>query len=123
MKRMKEKKNLKLKVGIARATESMEAKSVGSLHFGSCILKKVIYVPDLSANLMSVNAITDRGGEILFTKTGVQIKQRGNTEMSGEKIRSGLYGIILEDKNTKTTYSAREDNTGKEWHKRLGHLA
>ncbi|KMQ81727.1 copia protein [Lasius niger] len=101
----------------------MEVKGIGSLHFDTCILKNVMYVPDLSTNLLSVNAITDKGGEVLFTKTGVEVKQQGKVVIRGNKSKSGLYKITLETKKEEMAYSIPKENMSTEWHKRLGHLS
>lgn len=69
---------LDTRVGLAKNNESMRGHGIGVVELQECKLKNVMYVPGLSTNLISVNAITDQGGEVVFTRNEVLIKKKGN---------------------------------------------
>lgn len=84
------------KVGIAKNNESMQAHGIGVVELQECELQNVIYVPELTTNLISVNAITSQGGEVIFTRNEVLIRKEGKVQLKGSRNRNGLYEIILE---------------------------
>ncbi|GJQ79318.1 hypothetical protein Trydic_g16185 [Trypoxylus dichotomus] len=45
-----------------------EVRRKGNIEGKACVLKDVLFVPDLRKNLLSVNAITENDGEVIFTK-------------------------------------------------------
>lgn len=55
----------------------MKAQKIGTVNMGTCKLENVLYVPDLKSNLLSVSAITKRGGNIEFHKEIVKICKDG----------------------------------------------
>jgi len=50
----------------------MIAEGTGSVEFERCKLK-VVYIPELSKNLLSVNAITSSNSKVLFEKDEIII--------------------------------------------------
>lgn len=52
-------KEVQSSVGVAKVNESMISKGTGILESKNCILKNVMYIPELSANLISVPATTE----------------------------------------------------------------
>jgi len=116
-------KKINAEIGVAKMNESMAAKATGSIEFQECKLKEVVYVPDLSTNLLSVNAMTKNGGEVLFTTKGVTVKHGNKTIMKGEKLQSGLFQVKLKPQKINTTYltEKRESDTTM-WHRKLGHI-
>lgn len=83
------------KVGVAKANKSMLSKGLGTLNSENCVLKNIMYVPDLNANLISVSAITDHGGEVIFTGKEVMIKKDREQILCGSKKENGLYEVKL----------------------------
>lgn len=71
----------------------MKSTSIGKLEFQECKLKKVMVVPEISANLLSVREITKHGGEIIFTGNEVIISKKGIEILKGEASREGQYRI------------------------------
>lgn len=65
--------NIKKEISVAKKTQSMEAQGMGKIKIENCMLNNLLYVPDLSKNLISVNCITKNGGEVKFTKDKVEI--------------------------------------------------
>jgi len=74
---------------------SMEAKGSRKMEFDECRLEKVLYVSDLNTNLLSVNAITTNGGEVLFSKDEVIISHKNKTVLKGKKLPNGLFQVKL----------------------------
>lgn len=66
-------KKINTKIAVAKINESMTAKGTDSMEYGNCKLKEVVYISDLSTNLLSVHSITNSGGEVLFTEKEVKI--------------------------------------------------
>lgn len=62
-------------------------------------LKHVLFVPELSTNLLSVNSITANEGEVVFSKVKVIISKHNFTVCEGTKQPNGLY--IVEVKTNK----------------------
>lgn len=48
-------------------------------------------VPELNANLPSVNAITKNEDEVLFSKSGLLVSHKNKTVLKGEKLPKGLF--------------------------------
>lgn len=67
-------KKINSMIGVAKSSESITAKGCGSIEFDKYRLEEVMYVPELSMNLLSVNAITKNGGEVLFSNNEVSNK-------------------------------------------------
>ena len=49
-------------VRLVKQNEIMKAVEVGEVKFKKCTLNNVIYMPELTKNLLSVNAITKNSG-------------------------------------------------------------
>lgn len=120
---MKDMKNLKSNIKVAKANEVMKTEGVGSCDFETCTLKNVVYVPELAANLLSVNAITENGGNVIFIGDKVIIKKENAKVMEGKKTKNGLYEIQIKKKEEKNSYLVTEEDLVKKWHRRLGHIS
>ena len=86
-----------------------------------CTLYDVLYVPELSFNLLSISRITDRGKTVTFDEfTSDIICEDG--EIIGSAIKNGcLY--YLSCKNIKQRVNAARVSAGVNvWHQRYGHL-
>ncbi|KYN01654.1 Copia protein [Cyphomyrmex costatus] len=121
-------KKLDSEVGLAKTNTSMKAKARGNLNFQQCELKNVLYTPDLSINLLSVNAITNNGGTVIFNKTEVLVEYNGELIFKGEKSKIGLYEVRFkedQDKDSGEVSNLIEDKNKvvEEWHKKLGHAS
>lgn len=64
-------------IGIAKKEEKMKAKGIGKIVTQDCVLNNILFVPDLSKNLLSVSAIVQNGGQVVFAKHGAEIKKDG----------------------------------------------
>ncbi|KAF6202186.1 hypothetical protein GE061_004584 [Apolygus lucorum] len=109
------------KITIAKNGQSIKAQSSGILETPECKLNDVLFVPDLSKNLLSVNAITQKNGKVIFEKDKVQIFQNGQLVLDGQKNSNGLFEIEMGSvKDEKALIASRSDSVN--WHRKLGHL-
>jgi len=111
---------------VAKNQQSMKAESKGNIVGKDFDLNEALYVPDLCANLLSVNAVTENDGKVIFTKDKVIICKDNNTVCEGLKQPNGLYTInVLPDDSNMETCSMLAGDKDKlnlfEWHCRLGH--
>ena len=94
-----------------------------------CTLKNVLYVPELSYNLLSVSKATDAGKKVLFNENGCEIKNKRNKILLTATKRKSLFYVNTSTRSeTIETESANnvenETVVSKErvWHSRYGHL-
>jgi transposase InsO family protein len=102
-------------------------------HEGALVkLNNVLYMPDLSCNLLSVSKAQDAGYLVTFDSKGAKIERNGSTLLRARR-NGGLYEIIGKPQPQMTpvydalagTGSALKSKTprlGVLWHRRLGHL-
>lgn len=113
-------------VGTAKEDQNMKAEGEGSIDSEFCILKNVLYIPQLSKNLLSVNAIIKNGGEVKFTNNGVSILKDNKEVIRGEKQENGLFLVNLKKESKekeKANLSENKKQLVQDWHKKLGHLS
>lgn len=120
--------------------EQLSSERLGKVNLTSCIsLDKVLLVPSLSNNLMSVSQVTDKGYVVVFDKDLCKIydqcKVIGNQVLTANR-NNGLYkvkvqcchasyvGHSISLSSRKGTVSANAAGCVpmSVWHKRLGHL-
>lgn len=82
-------------------------------------LHNVLYVPDLSKNLVSVTAMTKTGAEVYFDDKKCMVHKDDKRFVIGHAYHEKLYRM-----NTKPEYAtlASAMVSSELWHKRLGHL-
>lgn len=114
--------NVNTRVGIARNNVSMRELGVGVVELQECELRNVIYVPELTTNLISVNAITNQDGEVIFVKDKVLIKKEGKIRIKGVKNKNGLYEVMLQKELRRSYLANNKTENTKLWHWRLRHL-
>lgn len=101
--------------------KQMEAKLSGEVETNNCILNDVLYVPDLSRNLMSVSAMTDKNLEVRFKKGKVQVYKDNEVVLEGFKQQSGIYTV--ETSNIPEAMVSENTQDLELIHKKLGHLS
>lgn len=99
---------------------------------GAGTITDVMYVPDISANLLSVNKLTEKNLTVVFDKDQCKIykdcKIKGECKYTATKTE-GIYKLnylneILPNANiTKSEKSLYASVSPLVWHKRLGHLS
>ena len=95
------------------------------LHDGtrrSCALKKVLYVPKLAYNLVSVPRAGDAGKTVHFDDSSCEFRNEED-EIVAIGTREGcLYYLKCARKSQESASEARSDNKERLWHRRFGHL-
>lgn len=112
-------KETDIKILVAKDKACMYANVTGKVKTKDVILNDVLYVPELTKNLLSVKAITERGGQIKFNENRVEIFKDKIKIMEGKKNENGLYEIQL--KNEEILIAESTDSI-RELHAKLGHL-
>ncbi|XP_011859670.1 PREDICTED: uncharacterized protein LOC105557114 [Vollenhovia emeryi] len=82
-------------------------------------VQEVLHVPDLTANLLSVSKIVEKGHIVTFRKEGCTIKDRTNRVKATAYLREGVYVLDTKKEKAFATTTEKEDDI---WHRRLGHL-
>ncbi|KAJ1521725.1 hypothetical protein ONE63_003366 [Megalurothrips usitatus] len=121
-----------VKIHLAKDGSHMQSFFQGRLETDSFDLSKVLYVPDLASNLMSVKEIVDKGGAVMLDKQGVKILKHtllvpeSAVLLQGFRTSGGLFYVNLKvNKNgnqERSMLSEVEQNNIIKWHRRLGHL-
>lgn len=70
----KELQRISITINVAKSKETMEATGIGIIEFDEFKLKEVLYVPNLSSNLLSIHSVMKNGGEVIFKEDEVIIK-------------------------------------------------
>lgn len=112
------------RIGVAKEDEVLIVKGTGNIEFGNCVLRDVMYVPDLKTNLLSVNTITENGGEVRFKGKEVEITHNNKMVMKGEKLQNGLFQVKLKRTVKKQQIYSMQATKGTaiNWHRTLGHI-
>lgn len=112
----------------AANNEQMEVNCSGKVIFDADVNGKrervefqdVLCVPNLTANLLSVSEITNKGKSVLFTSTGCVIKDADGQLLGTGSLIDGLYRL---NGKSNIALAAFESNKSMElWHRRLGHV-
>ena len=87
-------------------------------------IKDVIYVPKLSANLLSVSTLVKRGLAVVFTDKGGAIYKKDKLKLTGVPMltatqENGMYKLYHDDEKAFEVITKNEQGL---WHRRLGHL-
>ena len=88
------------------------------------VIKKVLYVPHLGANLLSIAAETDLGSTVTFMDKKVLFKQGEKVEMTGERVGENLYHMAIAPFPTQLDEAllvTKETDPVDHWHQRLAH--
>lgn len=110
--------------GIITANGSnLQVKSIGNaqvkLNSASIKIFDVLHVPSLTANLLSVHKIVEKGNTVTFNANGCTIYNKKNEIVLHTKPVNGMYKIDASSENCMLT---KNEATAMLWHKRLGHL-
>lgn len=83
-------------------------------------VKETLYIPEATANLLSVSKIVKNGHSVHFTSEGGQIMNENGDVIGTATEINGIYK--LNQPTTKSAYLSKENCDGILWHRRLGHL-
>lgn len=102
------------------ATLAVEQEGDSTLRIGNNEIEvsNVLYVSDLSFNLLSVHKIAEKGNSITFNQNGCTISNSSNKINS--KARNGVYEVNESECVSLFTNNNADTYT---WHRRLGHLS
>lgn len=82
------------------------------------------YVPKLTANFLSVHAITESGGKVLFNKNNVTVNCGNKTIVKDHKMKNGLFQVNLKPvTKEKSLLTERQDKAATTWHRKLGYIS
>ena len=107
---------------------SLEAKGEGTVNLEMllpdgnnrrCALQKVLYVPKLAYNLISVSKATHSGKFVKFDSKGCEFLN-SNNEITAFAIRQG--SLFYLQVTRETVCAAQKGNRERLWHRRYGHL-
>ena len=88
----------------------------------SCILCDVLYVPELSYNLISVAKASLKGKIIKFTKSVCYMLDKGHKMVAKATRVGGLYLLDYKPSQERASFAEQADTKEDVWHKRFGHL-
>lgn len=113
--------DISVKIGVANKDGVTIAQSTGKVNLGECGLERVMYVPDLKSNLLSVSAITKRGGSVHFNNDIVTVLKDNKIVLEG-RMNSEEFYIIKSKECVEKSMITKGNQNVKLWHSRLGHL-
>lgn len=114
-------RKIESEIGTAKKSQILKAEGIGTVETDKCVLNKVLYVKDLSKNLLSVNEITKNGGKVIFTKEKAEI-WKDNIKLIGFRNGDGLWTVNLNQESMDSALLTRENKMAIQWHQKLGHL-
>lgn len=109
-------------IGVAKKGNAIEMTKRGKFHAKECTLLDVFYSSEVRRNLLSVGAITDFGGTVMFTKNEVLIK-KDEVVLKGTKTENGTFSVKLHPTWENEAHLADSSVDAWTWHRRLGHLS
>ena len=87
-----------------------------------CALKKVLYVPELAYNLVSVLRAAEAGKSVYFDDSGCEFLNEASETVALGVRQGSLYYLKFARKSQKGVYVAQTENKERLWHRRFGHL-
>lgn len=84
------------------------------------ILTKVLFIPELAANLISVGKICKAGGKVIFDDAGCTINSHGKA-IAVAPLVNGLYHLKIIENVQAVAEKHHNSQCLHEWHRKLGH--
>ena len=88
----------------------------------SCTLHDVLYVPELSYNLLSVAKASQRGKVVKFTKSACYVLDRKHQMVAKATKIGSLYQLDYKTNHEQAKFAEKANTKEDVWHKRFGHL-
>lgn len=88
------------------------------------LLKNVLYIPELAANLFSVGKASENNLRVVFWEKQVEFLLDGETKVAhGKQLMNNLYlmDMVATKQQNHTAYFCQIERTLQEWHNTLGH--
>lgn len=108
-------------IGVAKRGSALKIRQQGKIETDKCLLRNVLYSPDITRNLLSVNAIVENGGEVLFNEDGAKVYIKGELIFEAVRQGNGLFTVALSVLN-KNEALLTQGSKALFWHNKLGHL-
>lgn len=83
-------------------------------------VQNVLYVPELTTNLLSVSQIINSGCQVQFDQKGCMIFNKNNEKVAVAKMINNMYRLNIH--SVQAYISATKDSDFYLWHQRLAHL-
>ena len=87
-----------------------------------CALKKVLYVPKLAYNLVSVSRAAEAGKTVHFDDSGCEFRNERGEVIALGVWQGTLYYLKFARKSQEKVNVAQSKNNERLWHRRFGHL-
>lgn len=121
---IREKKKPNVSEILAANNASMKVVNTGNvdlkLNNVNLSINDVLHVPDLSANLLSVSRMCEKGNKVVFDEQGCKIYTRENDLVSFCKPENGIYKLKSNISECMNAVNKSDDLVL--WHRRLGHM-
>lgn len=104
----------------ARMAVKCKGETAINLDSGKVSVKNVLFIPELSANLLLVYRMVQAGNSIVFNKDGCTIYDQNNVPYVNCKPEDGFYE--LKSSLATCLLSKQDQNSALTWHRRFGHL-
>ena len=88
-----------------------------------CVLKKVLYVPKLGYNLVSVSRAAEAGKTIKFYNSSCEFVNSSGKTIAFATKQGSLYCLEFLRKSQESVNAAHTESKEKLWHRRFGHLS
>ena len=88
----------------------------------SCTLKKVLYVPKLAYNLVSVPRAGDAKKTVHFDNSSCEFRNEKDEVIALGACQGSLYYLKCAKKSQESVSVAQSENKERLWHRRFGHL-
>lgn len=82
--------------------------------------EQVLYVPNLTANLLSVSKIVAKGNTVVFNKEGCSIRDEQGEVVARGSMKNGVYTLDTAKEQAYATVSTNNEDYN--WHRHLRHL-
>ena len=118
-----------IKINLAQNGTYMQSPYQGTMESDTCELKKVLFVPELTANLLSASEVANSGGSVLLDQDGVKLlKTKIDVPehliiLKGPKTENGLFTVDIPLCKNKALLSLTKNESLSTWHRRMGHLS
>ena len=86
------------------------------------MLYDVLYVPELSYNLLSIAKALQRGNIVKFTKFACYVLDRKHKMVAKATKIGSLYQLDYKANHEQASFAEKSDTKEDVWHKRFGHL-
>ena len=88
-----------------------------------CALQKVLYVPELAYNLVSVPKATEAGKTVKFYNTSCEFVNSSDETVAFATKQGNLYCLEFLRKSHESANAAQKESKEHLWHRRFGHLS